>query len=280
MSRSSRLTGLAIALGALGVAAPAPAGAAATCPISYGLHDDAKPNKLYLYFPTADDATFPEFSLGGVPTSPAAPSTRPTSPPTPARPPPLRNARQRRRRRRLLRVQRAGALDDDRAAARRSRGATPSRSAPTPAAPASTGQAERVDTGDGTHVDFARVWAGTYQEDEGGPGGALNGVELDAGALGALDRRHRRPRGRAQLRPLARRRRDSSGPARTPSPATSCPPAATSRGEQRAGYRRHFSDTDVLDAGRPTSACRSRPCTTGTWSTRTPRPRAGSGWSS
>ena len=33
--------------------------AAPTCPINYGSHADAKPNKLYLYFPTADDPTFP-----------------------------------------------------------------------------------------------------------------------------------------------------------------------------------------------------------------------------
>ena len=33
--------------------------AAPSCPINYGPHADAKPNKLYLYFPTADDPTFP-----------------------------------------------------------------------------------------------------------------------------------------------------------------------------------------------------------------------------
>jgi len=42
--------------------------AAPTCPINYGPHADAKPNKLYLYFPTADDPTFrnvdPPASLG------------------------------------------------------------------------------------------------------------------------------------------------------------------------------------------------------------------------
>src|SRR5207237_8358086 len=32
-----------------------------SCPISYGSADDAKPHKLYLYFPTADDSTYPEF---------------------------------------------------------------------------------------------------------------------------------------------------------------------------------------------------------------------------
>ena len=42
--------------------------AAPSCPINYGPHADAKPNKLYLYFPTADDPTFrnvdPPASLG------------------------------------------------------------------------------------------------------------------------------------------------------------------------------------------------------------------------
>src|SRR5688500_2241615 len=42
-----------------------------TCPISYGALDNAKPNKLYLYFPGADDATYPEWGSGGLTTSPA-----------------------------------------------------------------------------------------------------------------------------------------------------------------------------------------------------------------
>ncbi len=45
--------------------------AQADCYISYGLVEDSKPNKLYLYFPTADDNTYPEFGLGGLVTSPA-----------------------------------------------------------------------------------------------------------------------------------------------------------------------------------------------------------------
>jgi hypothetical protein len=54
--------------------APPTAGAAPSCPISYGSADDAKPNKVYLYYPSAADATFPEFgAVGGGPTSPAQP---------------------------------------------------------------------------------------------------------------------------------------------------------------------------------------------------------------
>ncbi len=42
-----------------------------TCPISYGTLDSAKPNKLYVYFPSANDAGYPEFGVGGLSTSPA-----------------------------------------------------------------------------------------------------------------------------------------------------------------------------------------------------------------
>jgi hypothetical protein len=45
-------------ISALSLAA-ASAGAAPTCPLSYGTTDAAKSHKLYLYFPTADDASFP-----------------------------------------------------------------------------------------------------------------------------------------------------------------------------------------------------------------------------
>ncbi len=46
--------------------------AQSTCPINYGGADNAKPNKLYLYFPAAADNTYPEFGIGGLTTSPAA----------------------------------------------------------------------------------------------------------------------------------------------------------------------------------------------------------------
>ena len=40
------------------------------CPINYGPYADAKPNKLYLYFPLVDDASFPEFGTKDYKTSP------------------------------------------------------------------------------------------------------------------------------------------------------------------------------------------------------------------
>src|ERR1700736_4543636 len=45
--------------------------AAPTCPISYGGADSQKPNKLYLYFPAANDSSYPEFGFGALTTSPA-----------------------------------------------------------------------------------------------------------------------------------------------------------------------------------------------------------------
>lgn len=66
--RAGLLAGM---LGGL-LAGAAPASAASTCPISYGAADDAKPNKLYLYFPSVADAAFPEFGFGSLVTSPAA----------------------------------------------------------------------------------------------------------------------------------------------------------------------------------------------------------------
>src|SRR6202035_5172923 len=59
-----------LALGVVLVSAR-PARAAASCPIELGAIEDAKPNKLYLYFPAAADATYPEFGGAVDPTSPA-----------------------------------------------------------------------------------------------------------------------------------------------------------------------------------------------------------------
>lgn len=39
--------------------------------LGYGAVSSAKPNKLYLYFPASDDATYPEFGVDGTITSPA-----------------------------------------------------------------------------------------------------------------------------------------------------------------------------------------------------------------
>lgn len=151
-----------------------------TCPISYGSLDSAKPNKVYLYFPAANDAGYPEFGVDGLITSPAhrfditelgsytgtAADLRnaifgvvtnsycefnvqtlqtTTSPPTTFA------------RRNVI------AIGSD-------------NSGGTCGVDETWGLAQNVDTGDGTAVDFARVWGGTYQQCTGGAGGQLNGA--------------------------------------------------------------------------------------------------------
>ena len=172
----SSLTGFVCALGLL-LGAPGALGQG-TCPISYGTADDAKPNKLYLYFPAADDATYPEFGVSGLVTSPAhrfdvGDLTSYTG--TAAD---LRNA--------VFQV----VVDDYcefNVQVRQTTTAPPATFARrntvaigTDSAGACGGEtwglAQAVDTGDPTAVDFARVWAGSYQNCAGGAGGALNGA--------------------------------------------------------------------------------------------------------
>ena len=244
MTRRSLSIGVALAAAttALGAAAAAPAGAAATCPISYGLHDNAKPNKLFLYFPTAADAAFPEFSVGSVPTSPlerfdAADLTSYTG--TTAQ---LRNA------------VKDVVVDDYCEFNVQVRSTT--------TAPGTTfarrntvgigtdssggglyGQAERVDTGDGTNVDFARVWGGTYQTDEGGAGGALNGAKStltrwarSIGGTAAHEAGHNYG--------LSHNDGAVLGAGEDALTRHIMPAGSNLNGEQRAGYRRHFNDRE------------------------------------
>jgi hypothetical protein len=167
--------------------------AAPTCPINYGSHADAKRNKLYLYFPTTDDATFPNVDP---PPDPLNPRPTPSSP--------------------LHRFDTAD-LPDYSGTVSELRNAISDVVADiycefnvqviqTTTVPPSTeprrntvgigtdanvvstqpacqdhwwtGQAQTLggDTGDVLPVDYARVWAGTYQTCAGGPtGGALHG---------------------------------------------------------------------------------------------------------
>ena len=168
--------------------------AAPTCPINYGSHADAKPNKLYLYFPPTDDPTFPNVDPDHL--RPASSSPHPfvtsssplhrfdvadlpsytgtvtelrnavsdvvadiycefnvqviqtTTVPPSTDPPPRRNT--------------VGIGTDDNV------------ESTSPFACKDhwwNGQAQTLggDTGDTKAVDFARVWAGTYQTCAGGP---------------------------------------------------------------------------------------------------------------
>jgi hypothetical protein len=146
------------------------------CPISYGGADDAKLNKLYVYFPNVDDSSYPEFGDDGPTTSPAhrfdvSKLTNYTGSAVD-----LRNA--------IFDV-----VADDYCEFN-------VQVRPTTTAPPSTfmrrnvvaigtdstsigrfGSAQSVDINDGIQVDFARVWAGTYQSSFGGVGRALNGAK-------------------------------------------------------------------------------------------------------
>lgn len=142
-----------------------------TCPISYGSADSAKPNKLYLYFPTADDATFPNYATNVSPARAFDISLLTAYTGTVA----------------ALRDRVRDVVIDDHCEFNVqviSTSTTPPTTAArrnvvaigTDANGTTWGQAQNVDVGDPTAADSARVWAGTYQSTAGGAGGALNGV--------------------------------------------------------------------------------------------------------
>jgi hypothetical protein len=238
----------ACSLGALLALAPA-AAAAPTCPISYGSTDDAKPNKLYLYFPAASDATYPEFSTNANPTSPVQfnPALLTSYTGTAAQ---LRNAT-------------TDVVADDycefNVQVRQTQTAPPTTFARrntvavgtdqnVTTTPTSTewawGLAQNVDTGDADTVDFARVWAGTYQFTAGGAGGALNGANSTltrwANSIGGT---------------AAHEGGHNYGIAHSDGLVVGAGEDALTRhimaagsnytDEQRAGYRRHFSDHEM-----------------------------------
>lgn len=216
--------------------------AAPTCYINYGAAENAKPNKLYLYFPAANDSTYPEFGFGGLTTSPAhkfdaAELTSYTG--TTAD---LRN--------RVTDV----VIDDycefdvhveqtttapPTTFARRNTVAVGTDTDPT--ASGTFGLAQNVDTGDAIPVDFARVWGGTYQTLYGGAGGALNGANstLDRwarslGGTAAHEGGHNFGEGHPDGLILA--------PGEDVLTHHIMASGSHFSGEDRAGYRRHFSD--------------------------------------
>jgi hypothetical protein len=168
-----RLVVLVAAVVALFATSSAPASAAPTCPLSYGTTDAAKSNKFYLYFPTSADSTFPSYGTG---TSPAAlfdvagltsgigtsaqledrihdvvaddycefnvqVLQTTTNPASLASPPPQRTT---------------VAVGSDNTGG------------------GAWGLAQEVDTGDSIAVDFARVWAGAYTACEGAAPNPMN----------------------------------------------------------------------------------------------------------
>jgi hypothetical protein len=231
---------------ALVVAAAGPALAAPTCPISYGAADDAKPNKLYLYFPTADDATYPEFGLGGAMTSPAHRFDATELPNYTGSIADLRNA--------ITDVVtddycefnvqvRQTTTSPPTTFPRRNTVAIGSDANVTTCGVDDTwGLAQNVDTGDATAVDFARVWAGTYQQCAAAPaGGALNGANStlerwakSIGGTAAHEGGHNYGESHADGLPVA--------PGEDPLVHHIMASGSHFSYADRAGYRRHFSD--------------------------------------
>jgi hypothetical protein len=158
-----------------------PAGAAPTCPLSYNQTDAAKSHKLFLYFPTANDATFPNYGPGVSPAvkfdvadlDPGIGTTSAligrihdvvvddycefnvqvlqttTNPAQLASPPPRR-------------VTVAVGSDNVGNA---------------------WGLSQEIDLGDKINIDFSRVWAGTYVTCEGG--NQLGGCSMTGSLTGA-----------------------------------------------------------------------------------------------
>lgn len=223
----------------LGVAALtfsiATAQAAPTCyNLGYGGVATAKPNKLYLYMPTAADAAFPNFGASTSPLAAFDVSLLTNYTGTVAD---LRN--------RIFDV----VVDDycefnvevlqtttapPTTAARRSVVGIG-----TDGSGCSFGLAERVDTGDATIVDNSRVWAGAYQA-------CFGAAELN-GANSTLDRWAVGIGGTA-----AHEAGHNYGLAHSTVVVTGedaftrhvMPAGGNLNGEQRVGYRRHFSDTE------------------------------------
>ena len=226
-------------VGTLALLAPGPAAAAPECPISYGSTDDAKPNKLYLYYPTAADGAFPEFgAAGGGPTSPAQPFDVSLLGSYGGTADALRNG--------INDV----VIDDF---CEFNTQVRPTTTAPpttfprrvtvavgTDSEPAGRwGRTDVVDIGDALDVGFARVWAGTYQNSAGFPGGALEGVNSTVnrwaraiGGTAAHEGGHS----------YGLAHNTTTAPGEDDFTRHLMPAGSDVNQEQRAGYRRHFSD--------------------------------------
>ena len=214
-------------------------------PVCYTSYGGTKPNKLYLYFPAAADATYPEFGTTLVPPAP------PTSPAHAFNVADLTNytgtATQ-------LRDAVYDVVADDYCEfnvevlqtttappttfARRN---TVAVTTDDDTADGGFGLAQNVDTGDATAVDFAYIWAATYQGLYGGTGGALNGanstLERWANSIGgtaAHEAGHNYGMGHGDGLTLA-----TGEDVLTHHIMAS---GSHYSGEDRAGYRRHFSD--------------------------------------
>jgi hypothetical protein len=237
--------------------APPPAWSAPTCPVSVGSTDAAKSNKLYLYFPTSDDSTFPAY---GDFVSPAKTFDVADLDPNVGTTAQLRS-----------RIHDIVVDDYCEFNVQVLSTTTNPESLMSPPARRNTvaigsdnpesgwGLAQAVDIGDNTAVDFARVWGGQYLTCEGGDGmGGCSPAGALTGANSTLDRWANAIGGTAAHEAghtYGLRHFDdnpnpgictTAGP--TPKPGEDSyerhlmPSGCNLDGEDRAGYRRHISD--------------------------------------
>jgi hypothetical protein len=252
--------------------------AQATCPLSYGSADNAKPNKLFVYFPTADDATWPNCNVYPAgPTRTACQNYAALTNVSPARAfnitdldPGVGTTAQ------LRDAIRDVVIDDycefnvqvlETTTNPATLAMPPARRAVvavgsdqnvggmncTGGTAYTWGLAQEVDFGDSLVLDFARVWGGTYEFSAGGAGGALNGASstlqrwaFSIGGTAAHEAGHT----------YGLQHSDDAILPGCGSPVTAndkpgedsyhrhiMPQGVTLTDEDRAGYRRHFSDT-------------------------------------
>ncbi|HEX7183657.1 MAG TPA: hypothetical protein VF756_17620 [Thermoanaerobaculia bacterium] len=236
---------------------PGTAWSAPTCPLSSGYIDTAKSHKLFLYFPTADDSTFPNYGSGVSPAKTFDVADLDSSIGTTSD--------------LINRIYDVVADDYCELNVQVVATTTNPETMQSPPARRNTvaigsdsgdgwGLAQVVDTGDDIDVDFARVWGGTYITCEGGnkgaPGCSMTGALT--GANSTLDRWANAIGGTA-----AHEAGHSYGLSHlndNPNPGTCVadgpmplpgedsyerhlmPAGCNLNGEDRAGYRRHLSD--------------------------------------
>jgi hypothetical protein len=116
------------------------------------------------------------------------------------------------------------------------------------------GEAQEVDTADAIIFDAARVWAGTYQSTAGGPGGALNGANstlqrwaFSIGGTAAHEAGHTFGLAHSDdfcddVMNLLCTFGDKTKPGEDPVFTHLMPAGSHISNEQRADFRRHFSD--------------------------------------